>query len=325
MATLGRWIGRCAVAACLTAAAWQGGALAQPYPSKPVRISVGFAPGGIADVVTRLVALHLGPHLGQTIIVENKAGADGRIQLQQLAAAAADGYSIGLADSGLAVNAVLFATKAYEPAKDSTPLLYLGEVPNFIAVTPSLNVNSLTAFVEYAKARPGKLNYAATASSTMLAAELFKATAGVDIVRISYKGQALGLPALMAGDVQLMVSAVGPLAPLAKQGKLKALAVTSLTRSPLTPDVPTATEAGLPGMVYVNWYVVLAPAGLPKPIAERLSADLRKVMAEPGVTTRLREMGIEPNVASPEEFQSILKNELAKMETIVKSANLKIE
>ena len=325
MTNIGKWIGKGAAAACLAAAAWHGGAFAQSYPTKPVRISVGFAPGGIADVVTRMVAQHLATPLGQSVIVENRAGADGRIQLQQLAAAAPDGYSIGLSDSGLAVNAVLFATKAYDPVKDFTPLLYLGEVPNYIAVSPALNVNTLAEFVGYAKARPGKLNYAATASSTMLAAELFKSVAGVDIVRISYKGQAFGLPALMAGDVQFMVSAVGPLAPLAKQGKLKALAVSALKRTHLTPEVPTTAEAGLPGMVYVNWYVILAPAGLPRPVADRLTADLRKTMAEPAVTTRLREMGIETNIASPEEFMAILRNEMAKIEKIVKSANLRIE
>ena len=325
MTNIGKWIGKCAIAACLAAAPWHDGALAQSYPTKPVRISVGFAPGGIADVVTRMVAQHLATPLGQSVIVENRAGADGRIQLQQLAAAAPDGYSIGLSDSGLAVNAVLFATKAYDPVKDFTPLLYLGEVPNYIAVSPALNVNTLAEFVGYAKARPGKLNYAATASSTMLAAELFKSVAGVDIVRISYKGQAFGLPALMAGDVQFMVSAVGPLAPLAKQGKLKALAVSALKRTHLTPEVPTTAEAGLPGMVYVNWYVILAPAGLPRPVADRLTADLRKTMAEPAVTTRLREMGIETNIASPEEFMAILRNEMAKIEKIVKSANLRIE
>ncbi|MBI3371739.1 MAG: tripartite tricarboxylate transporter substrate binding protein [Betaproteobacteria bacterium] len=325
MSAFEKQIGKWAVTTCLAAAAWHGGALAQSYPAKPVRMSVGFAPGGIADIVTRVVAQYLATPLGQAVIVENRAGADGRIQLQQLATAAPDGYSIGLSDSGLAVNAVLFATKTYDPVKDFTPLLYLGEVPNFIAVSPALNVNTLTEFVDYAKARPGKLNYAATASSTMLAAELFKAVAGVDLVRVSYKGQAFGLPALMAGDVQLMVSAVGPLAPLAKQGKLKALAVSALKRTHLAPEVPTATEAGLPGMVYVNWYVVLGPAGLPRAVADRLQADLRKVMAEPAVMTRLREMGIEQNIASPDEFINILGNELAKMEKIVKSASLKIE
>lgn len=325
MVAFGKMFGKCAAAACLAATAWHGGALAQSYPAKSVRMTVGFAPGGIADVVTRVLAQHLATPLGQPVVVENKAGADGRIQLQQLAAADPDGYTIGLSDSGLAVNAVLFATKAYDPVKDFTPLLYLGEVPNFIAVSPALNVNTLAEFVSYAKARPGKLNYAATASSTMLAAELFKAVAGVDILRISYKGQSLGLPALMAGDVQLMVSAVGPLAPLAKQGKLKALAVSSLKRTHLAPDVPTATEAGLPGMVYVNWYVILGPAGLPRPVAERLTSDLRKAMAEPAVTDRLHGMGIEKNIASPEEFMKILGSELAKMEKIVKSANLRIE
>lgn len=324
MATLGSWIGRFATAACLVTAT-HGGALAQTYPTKPVKMSVGFAPGGIADIVTRALSQRLAVYLGEPVVVENKPGADGRIALQQLAASAPDGYSLGLADSGLAVNALLYATKPYDPIKDFTPVFYLGEVPNYVAVTPALNVNSLAEFIDYAKARPGKLNYAATASSTLLAAELFKSTAGVDIVRIPYKGQALGLPALLAGDVQLMVSAVGGLTPMVKQGKVKALAVTAPKRTALAPEVPTTTEAGLPGMVYINWYVILGPAGLPRPIVDRLNADLRKTVADPEVVATLNKMGIEINPGSPEEFAPFLKSELTKIENIVKTANLKVE
>lgn len=324
MATLGSWIGRFAAAACLLTATC-GGALAQAYPTKPVKMSVGFAPGGIADVITRAISQRLAVYLKEPVVVENKPGADGRIALQQLAASAPDGYSLGLADSGLAVNALLYANKPYDPIKDFTPIFYLGEVPNYVAVTPSLNVNTLQEFVEYAKARPGKLNYAATASSTLLAAELFKSTAGVDIVRIPYKGQALGLPALLAGDVHLMVSAVGGLTPMVKQGKVKALAVTGLKRTALAPEVPTTTEAGLPGMVYINWYVILGPAGLPRPVVDRLNADLRKTVSDPEVVATLNKMGIEINPRSPEEFATILNGELAKIENIVKTANLKVE
>lgn len=325
MTNLGSLMGKWLAAACVAAAAVQGSALAQTYPTKPVRMAVGFAAGGILDTIARVTSQRLGTHLGQTVVVENKPGADGRIALQQVVASAPDGYSLALADSGLAVNALLYANRPYDPYKDFTPVFYLGEVPNFIAATPALNVNTLAEFIAYAKARPGKLNYAATASSTLLAAELFKASASLDIVRIPYKGQALGLPALMAGDVQVMVSAVGPLAPLAKQGKIKALAVTALKRTPLAPEIPTTTEAGLPGMVYVNWYVYVGPAGLPRPVVDRLYADLRKVVAEPEVIAQLRLMGVEPNPRSPEEFASILKNEMAKIERIVKSANLRIE
>jgi tripartite-type tricarboxylate transporter receptor subunit TctC len=310
---------------CLCALATGGAAVAQTYPNRPVHMTTGFPPGGIADIVTRLVAQYLTGPLGQPVVVENKPGADGRIALQQLMAAAPDGYTISVADSGLAVNAVVFSPRPYDPTKDFLPLLFLGEVPNFIAVTPSLPASNLAEFIAYAKSQPGKLNYAATASSTLLAAELFKSTAGVDILRVPYKGQAAGLPALMSGDVHLMVSAVGPLAPLAKQGKIKTLAVTSTKRSHLAPDVPTAIEAGLPDMVYINWYVVLAPPGLPKPIADRLQADLRKAMADPALLARFRDMGINPAALSPEEFQVFLKSELAKMENIVKVGNIKIE
>lgn len=311
--------------ACFAVPTWQTPAAAQTFPDKPVRMIVGFSAGGIADVVSRVVAQYMSTDLGQPVIVDNKPGADGQIALGQLAAAAPNGYTIGLADSGLAVNTVMYSNKAYDPLKDFTPLLSLGEVPNFIAVNPSVKANTLGEFIALAKANPGKMNYAATASSTWLATELLNSTAGINLVRIPYKGQAQGLPALMAGDVQLIVSAVGPLAPLAKEGKLRPLAVSASRRTWLAPDVPTTAEAGLPGMVYVNWYVILAPANMPRPVSDRLSASLRKVMADPAVIAKFKEMGIEPNPLSAAEFTAVLKSELTKMEGIVKTANIKVE
>jgi tripartite-type tricarboxylate transporter receptor subunit TctC len=326
MTILPNLLRNCLLAACAGAAVLAHGALhAQAYPSKPVKLMVGFAPGGIADIVTRLIGQGLTQHLGEPVVVENKPGADSRIALQQLAAAPPDGYLINLSDASLAVNAVLYATKAYDPLKDFTPLLFVGEVPNFIAVSPSVSANTLSEFIDYAKANKGKLNYAAGGGATMLGTEIFKSAANVDIRYIPYKGQPMGLAALMTGDVHLMVSSVGPLTPLVKQNKIKALAVTSRKRTPLAPDVPTTTEAGLPAMVYTNWFVILGPAGMPKPVVERLQSDLRKVMADPTIITRLKEMGIEPSTTSPEEFTVNLGNELTKMESIVKSANLKIE
>jgi len=302
-----------------------GSAFAQSYPTRPIIMSVGFGAGGPADIVTRIIAQPLGAYLGQAVVVEDKPGADGRLQLQQLARATPDGYSIVLADSGLAVNALLYTKAAYYPLKDFTPIIYLGQIPNFIVVTPSLNMNTLSEFIDYSKAHPGKLNYAATASSTLLAAEMFKDTAGVDIVRIPYMGAAYGIQAILRGDVQVMVSAVGTLAPLVNEGKIKALAVTAPKRTPLAPMIPTTSEAGLPAMVYVNWYCVVGPAAMPRPVVDRLNADLRKVLAEPNVVAQLQKMGIEPTPTSPEEFTTILKSELAKIDKVITSANLKIK
>jgi tripartite-type tricarboxylate transporter receptor subunit TctC len=318
---MGRWL---AVASLVLLATYSS-AFAQSYPTRPVIMSVGFSAGGIADIVTRIISQPLSTFLGQPVVVENKPGADGRLQLQQLARTAPDGYSLGLADSGLAVNALLYSNSAYDPLKDFTPIIYLGEVPNFIAVTPSLNMNTLSEFIDYGKAHAGELNYAATASSTLLAAEMFKAAAGLNIVRVPYRGQAYGIPALLRGEVQLMVSAVGPLTPLVKQGKIKALAVTASKRTPLAPTIPTTTEAGLPAMVYVNWYCIVGPAGMPRPIVDRLNAELRKVLAEPKVVAQLRNMGIEPTSTSPEEFTAILKSEMAKIDKVITAGDLKIK
>jgi tripartite-type tricarboxylate transporter receptor subunit TctC len=288
-------------------------------------MTVGFAAGGPADIVTRIVAQPLSVALGQAVVVENKPGADGRLQLQQLARSTPDGYTLGLADSGLAVNALLYTNAAYDPLKDFTPIVYLGQIPNFIAVTPSLPVNSLSEFIAYGKANPGKLNYAATASSTIIAAEMFKSTAGLNIVRVPYRGAAFGIQALLRGEVQVMVSAVGTLAPLVKQGRVKAFAVTALKRSPLAPLIPTTAEAGLPAMVYVNWYCIVGPAGMPRPIVDRLNADVRKALADPKVAAQLRNMGIEPAPTSPEEFREILKTELTKIDKVITAGDLKIK
>jgi tripartite-type tricarboxylate transporter receptor subunit TctC len=295
------------------------------YPTRPVIMTVGFSAGGPADIVTRIVTTPLSERLKQTVVVENKSGADGRLQLQLLARATPDGYTLGLADSGLVVNALLYTNAAYDPLKDFTPIIFLGQIPNFIAVTPTLTMNTLSEFITYGKANPGKLNYAATASSTMLAAEMFKATAGLNIVRVPYRGAAYGIQALLRGDVEVMVSAIGTLAPLVNQGKVKAFAVTAPTRSPLAPSIPTTAEAGLPEMVYVNWYCIVGPAGMPRPIVDQLNAEIRKVLAEPNVVEQLRKMGIEPSPTSPEEFMEIMKSEMAKVEKVVTAGNLKIQ
>ena len=192
-------------------------------------------------------------------------------------------------------------------------------------MTPSLKANTLREFIDFATANPGKLNYAATAASTMLAAEMFKSAARVNIVMVRYKGAAFGIPAVVSGEVQMLVSAVGTLAPLVKQGQVRGLAVTAPKRTPLAPDVPTTAEAGLPEMVYVNWYCIVGPAGMPRPVVDRLNAELRKVVAEPAVAAQLRKMGIEPAPTSPEEFTAILKSELAKIDKVITSANLKVD
>jgi tripartite-type tricarboxylate transporter receptor subunit TctC len=301
-----------------------GNAFAEIYPNRPIIMTVGYAAGGPADVVTRVLAQALSDRLGQPVVVENKPGAGGRLALRELTRAAPDGYTISLSDSGFAVNPVLYSTHMYDPIKDFTPIIYLGEMSNYIAVTPSLNVKTLRELIDYAKAHPGKLNYAATASSTLLAAEMFKATAGIDIMSVRYKGAAYGIPALLAGQVQVMVSSVGTLTPYVKHGKVIALAVTTRKRTTLAPEVPTTAEAGLPGMVYANWYCIVGPAGMPRPIVDRLNSEFRKVMADPNVIQRVRLMGIEPTPSSPDEFSAIVKKDLVKLDKLITAAKLKI-
>lgn len=312
-------------ALCIAAGSVTQTVNAQSYPAKPIKMLVGFGPGGPADTVARILAQRLGSEIGQPVIVENKPGADTRIAMEMVATSPPDGYTIALADSGLAVNSVLYVNPPYDAVKDFTPIFYIGEIPNFIAVTPSLNVKTLGDFLAYAKARPGDLNYAGTASSTIIAAEMLNSVAGLRTVLVRYKGAAFGIPALASGEVQFMVSAVGGLVPLIKAGKVKALAVTAPQRTPLMPDIPTTAEAGLPEMVYVNWYSIIGPAGMPTTIVERLNAELRKVVADPEIASKIRAIGLEPTPRTPADFSAKLKDELTKLEKVVRSANLKVQ
>lgn len=317
---------RIAAAVCLfTAMVVPLGAGAEDYPARPVKMIVGFGAGGPADAVARIIGQKLGTVLGQPVVVENKPGADTRIAMEIVATSAPDGYTIALADSGLAVNSVLYVNPPYDAVRDFTPVFYIGDIPNFIAVTPSMNVSTLREFIDYAKKHPGELNYAGTASSTVLAAEMFNATAGLKTVLIRYKGAAYGIPALASGEVQFIVSAVGGLVPILKAGKAKALAVTAPKRTALMPDVPTTAEAGLPEMVYVNWYSIIGPAKMPEHIVDRLETALRKVMQDPEVAEKISAIGLEQSTVSRHEFAIKLKDDLVKLEKIVDSANLRVQ
>ncbi|HWL27747.1 MAG TPA: tripartite tricarboxylate transporter substrate-binding protein [Burkholderiaceae bacterium] len=296
------------------------------YPSRAISLTVGFSPGGPTDTVGRAIAQKLASVLGQTVIVENKPGADGRIQLQHLAHAPADGYQIGLTDSGLAVNALLYKTPPYDVNKDFTLITYVGDMPNAIAVPSDLKIDTLKDFLAYARARPGKLNYAATASSTILATEMLLDMANLSIERVRYKGAAVAFPALMTGEIQLMVSAAGTLAPFVKQqGKIKALAVTSKRRTPVMPDVPTTAEAGLPDYVATNWYAIVGPANMPAAVVEKLNAALQKVLADRDVVAQLERIGITPDPAPASRLESVLKSDLQKFDAVINKANLKTD
>ncbi len=298
---------------------------AQSYPTKPVRMVVGFTAGGPTDALARLFAQRLGGLLGQQVVVENRGGADGIIGADAVAKSAPDGYTLFFASSGHAINASLYRSVPYRTLEDFAPVTRIGESPNVVAVPPSLPVQNLRELIALAKAKPGALNYGATSSPTFLATELLTSMAGIQITRIPFKGAAPAMQALMAGDVQLVLSGIGTMLPQVRGGRLKALAVTSADRSPLAPEIPTVKESGLPNYVATTWYGLLAPAGTPRPVIDRLSKESGTLLADAGFKTQLAPQGVVLTPTTPEEFGTFLREEVAKWAKVVKDTGAKVE
>lgn len=300
-------------------------ALGQAYPSKPVRMVVGFSAGGPADVIARALGQRLASYLGKPVLVENRPGADANIAMEVVARAAPDGYTLLLAQNGLSINPSLYGKVPFDPLRDFVEISLVGEASNFVVVHPSVPVHSLKEFIDYAKANPGKLNYASTSSPTHLATEMLNQMAGVSIVRIPYKGAAPAIPELLSGGVQVMISSIGTLLPHVRANKVRVLAVTSAARSSLTPDVPTVDEAGVPGYSATTWYGVVAPGGTPRAIIERLNSDFRKILAEPEIKSLLLAQSIDAAPSSPEEFGAFIRADIAKWQKVVKTSGAKID
>lgn len=303
-----------------------GAATAQPYPSKPVRMVVANPAGGPADGMARVLAQRLGGTLGQPVIIDNRPGADGLIGSTAVARAEPDGYTLYFTSSSHAVNASLYrASIQFRTVEDFEPVILIGDQPLAIAVPASLPVKDLREFLALAKAKPGALNYGTTASVTYLATALFVSMAGIDMTRIPYKGAAPAMAALMAGDVQLVLSGVGPVMPHVKAGRLKALAITGSARSSLAPEIPTASEAGVSGYVASPWYGVLAPARTPRAIVERLNREFRAAVEDPAVREQLAPQGMSLTPSTPDEFGRFIRDEVAKWGRVVQETGIKVE
>jgi tripartite-type tricarboxylate transporter receptor subunit TctC len=301
---------------------------AQTYPTKPIRLVVPFPPGGATDILARDVAQKLTEAWGQSVIVDNRPGAGGNIGSELVAKSAPDGYTLEMGTVGThAINASLYAKMPYDHVKDFTPVILVAGVPNVLVVTPSLPVNSVAELIAYAKANPGKLNFASSGNGTSihLSGELFKVMAGVQMTHIPYKGSAPALQDLIAGQVQLMFDNLPPSLPQIKAGKLRALAVTSLARAPALPDVPTLAESGLPGFEASSWFGILAPAGTPAPIVAKLNAEVAKWLATPEAKEKLLKQGANPAGGTPEDFAKHIAAETAKWAKVVKDSGAKID
>jgi tripartite-type tricarboxylate transporter receptor subunit TctC len=313
-----------ACAALLAAAA---PALAQGWPDKPVRLVVSFAPGGVHDTLARVLQPRLSESLGQPIVIENRAGAGGNIAAEAVAKSAPDGYTFLVASEAIATNAYLYRKMAYDPYKDLVPVAKLADYPMALIVHPSLWVDNVRDLVALAQAKPGTISYgsAGVGASGHLAGELFKSTAGIDMVHVPYKGGAPALADLVAGRIQVMFLSVSLSAPQAKQGKVKVLAVTGSERSPQLPDVPTTTEQGFPHVQALLFSSMLAPAGTPAAIVKRMNAEVVSALQAPDVRKRLTEIGAVPAPSSPEEFRKILRNEGERWGKLIRDKNIRAD
>jgi tripartite-type tricarboxylate transporter receptor subunit TctC len=318
-------------AAALTLFALTGtseGAPAQTYPDKPIRLVVPFPAGGTTDILARAVGQKLGEHLGQQVVVDNKPGAGGNIGSDIVAKSAPDGYTLVMGTVGThAINASLYKKMPYDHIKDFVPVSLVALVPNILVVHPSVPANSVKELIAYAKANPGKLNFASSGNGTSihLSGELFKTTAGVEMTHVPYKGSAPAVTDLLGGQVQLMFDNMPSALPHVKAGKLKALGVTTAKRFPAAPDIPAIAEAGVPGYEASSWFGVLAPAGTPKEIVNKLSSEIAKILQTPEIKERLLSQGAEPVGNTPDQFAAFIKAETAKWAKVVKESGATVD
>jgi tripartite-type tricarboxylate transporter receptor subunit TctC len=307
---------------------WLPLASSQEFPSKPITMVVGFAAGGATDTAARIIAKKLGENIGQSVIVDNRAGAGGNIAHQQVANAAADGSVILLGSVGpLCISPHLVANLPYDPQRDLAPLTMGVSFPNVLVVHADVPAKTFVEFIALARAKPGTLNYASTGigSASHLAGEMLKQRANVDIVHIPYKGGGPAMIDLLAGRITGYYSTPSTAGPHIDTGKLRALAVTSLTRSPALPNVPTIAESGFPGFEATNWYAFVAPGKTPKGILDRWNTELLKVLNSPDVREQLNKHGLTPMPGTREELAATIKRESAMWEKVIKDGKITAE
>ena len=323
------FISRTVLAAALAALglAVSAAAQAQAYPSKSVRLVVPYPPGGPTDIVARVIGQKLSEQTGQQFIVDNRAGAGGNIGAEAVARSPADGYTLLIATTAHAINMSLFKKLGYDTLKDFAPVTLLTYGPLVIVAHPSLPVQNVGELIALAKAKPGAINFASSGNgqSTHLSGELFNTMAGVKMTHIPYKGSAPALTDVMGGQASLMFDTMLSAMPFVKAGKLKALAVTSATRSPAAPDLPTVAESGIPGFETFAWNGVLVPLGTPKEVVARLSAELKRAMEAPEVKEKFSAQGFAAAWNTPEAFGTFLQAEVDKWSMVVKASGTTVD
>ncbi len=312
--------------ALLAAACLVSPALAQSYPTKPIRIVVPFAPGGGSDFIARFMAQKLTVGLGQQVIVENKPGAGGMLGIEQGVKSPADGYTLTLIASSYTVNPSIYKF-TFDPVNDITPIIQLSQGPLLVVVRPSLSVKSTQELIALAKAKPGQVNFASSGQGSVIhmATELFQSMAGVKMNHIPYKGTGPALTDTIGGQTDVFFSSTATAVPHVQSGKLRAIAVTTLKRIPALPDVPTVNESGVKGYDVVLWHGLIGPKGLPRPIVERINAEAGKALKVKETADQLQNDGVAPAGGTPEQFLAQIKKEIGIWRKVAADAGVKAE
>jgi tripartite-type tricarboxylate transporter receptor subunit TctC len=317
---------RAAASFCLV---WLGaispsGWAAEGYPAKPIRFVVGPGPNSGTDIIARMIALRLGERLGQSVLVENRTGAGGTLAAAAVARAPADGYVMHFASGALAVHPALYRDLSYDVARDFAPVALIGIVPQVLVVHPSLPAKDVRELLLLAKRRPGEINMGSggVGSTNHLAGELLQSMAGVRFTHVPYKGAGPAAVDLIAGQIQILFTTTVNALQHSRQGRVRALAVSTAKRSGALPDLPTVSEAGVPGYQSMSWYGLVAPAGTPRDVIARINREVAAVVGLPDVQSKFQADGVQPELGSPEQFAQMIREEMARVARVVKAANI---
>ena len=313
------------VIGAIVAATGPGGAVAQQYPTKPIRLVLPFPPGAPSDLVGRTIAQKIGEQMGHNLVPDNRAGAGGSLGLSIVAKSPPDGYTLIVTSPAIALTPLLYSNLSYDPTKDFAPVARLASIENVMLVHPSVPAKTLRDFIALARANPGKLNYGSGGPGTTnhLANELLKSLEKLNMVHVPYKGATVATTALMGGEVDEVIVSVASVLPLIRAGRVRTLAVLSEKRVATLPNVPTSKEAGFPAFRMSIWYGMLAPAGTPREIVTRLHREISRAMDDPALKQQMANAGMEPWLGTPEEMGSLVRSEMSRYAKIIQSAGIK--
>jgi tripartite-type tricarboxylate transporter receptor subunit TctC len=317
----------CALVLAAGLVALPSSSIAQTYPARPIHIVVTFTTGGAPDILARLLGERFSAAWGPPVVIDNKPGAGGNSGADFVAKAVPDGHTIVVGTVGThSINGALYARMPYDMARDFSPISLIATTPNMLVVNPSLPARTLQEFIALGR-KEGKMTFASAGSGTSIhvSGELFKTATGIDMTHIPYNGRATAIPDVLGGRVTMMFDNMPSSLPLVREGKLRALGVTSATRSPAAPEIPTIAEQGLPGFEAVSWFALFAPAGTPRPVVEKIAGEVKRTLALPEIAKKLAEIGLEPVGSTPDELAAYQRAEIVKWAKVVKESGARVE